>query len=342
MSFKEDRFLAGNLANARDMQKNVHYEPVVRETSVATSISYVETHSDLGRITSSQQQSRVATQIRTANSTLSDNHNHVTLTFFGLFHKPWAYKWAWVLLIEVLVSGFLYAFSLSCNMSILKVLYAFTMSMTVPSAMVCMFTEWDITRRATPGIALLVAVVCGGVSASLAGLMNHYLGITAETAGAAALTEEPIKGIMVIVVLLLVERFPCILSGIALGCAIGAGFAVSETFDYSYAYGVGEDPSISVLILRGFLSPLMHMAWTAALAGAMWKARGVSGNWHKVIMSPSVWLVLCGMMLCHAVWNTIGVVNVLVFALWGLLLHYVRLGVSQAIHNNLVSKEVSL
>jgi len=342
LSFKGDRFLAGNLANARGLQKDDHYEPVVREAAVANSISKAEIYSDLGRISTLQQQSSDATRMRAADSVRFDNHHNVTLTFFGLFHKPWAYKWGWVLLIEVVICGLLYGLSHSFDISLLKALYAFTMSMTVPAAMVCLFTEWDITRRATPGIALLVAVVCGGVSASIAGLMNHYLGITEETAGAAALTEEPIKGIMVIVVLLLVRHFPCMLSGLVLGCAIGAGFAVSETFDYSYAYGVGKNPSTSVLILRGFLSPLMHMAWTAALAGAMWKARGVTRNWHKVILSPAVWFVLCGMILCHVVWNTIGIVYVLIFALWGLLLHYVRLGVSQAIQNNLVSKEVPL
>lgn len=298
---------------------------------------------DLGRIaTPPTRQSNNATRIRATDSLRLDNHRSITLTFWGMFHKPWAYKWGWFLLIEVVICGFLYVFSRLWDMSLIKALYAFAMSMAVPSAMVCLFTEWDITRRATPGIVLLVAVVCGGVSAFSAGLMNDWLGITEEVAGAAALTEEPIKGIMVIAVLLLVRHFPCILSGLALGCAIGAGFAVSETFVYSYEYGVGENPSTKVLILRGFLSPLMHMAWTAALAGAMWKARGVAGCWYKIILSPTVWLVLCGMMLLHFVWNTLGIINVLVVALWGLLLHYVRLGILQAIQNNLVSKEVSL
>lgn len=341
MSRRGDGFLADRLSGTSGLQRCSHYESVVRESLAETPVSYVETYGDFGRMAPSREASHVA-RARTGHAVLPDGDHSITLTLFGLFHRPWSHKWGWILLAEVMICGLLYAISLLVDASLLKALYAFVMSMTVPAALVCLFAEWDITRQATLGIALLVAVVCGGVSASLAGLMNHCLGITAETAGAAALTEEPIKGVMVVALLLMARRFPCMLSGLALGCAVGAGFAVSETFDYSYAYGVGEDPSTSVLVLRGFLSPLMHMAWTAALAGAMWKARGVSGDWHKVVLSPAVWLVLLGMMLCHAVWNTVGIVHALAFALWGLLLHYVRLGVSQAIRNNLVSKEVSL
>ena len=112
--------MAGNLANARGLQKDDHYEPVVRETAVANSISIAEMYSDLGRISTPQQQSSDATRMRAAGSVRFDNHPNVTLTFFGLFHKPWAYKWGRVLLIEAVICGLLYGLSHSLDISLLN------------------------------------------------------------------------------------------------------------------------------------------------------------------------------------------------------------------------------
>ena len=78
----------------------------------------------------------------------------------------------------------------------------------------------------------------------------------------AGLTEEPIKAIALLILAMFPRQFPGILSGVALGVSIGAGFAVLETFDYAYAFGEAGRPDTFVLLLRGILSPLMHMAWT--------------------------------------------------------------------------------
>jgi len=263
----------------------------------------------------------------------------VELTLMGLFVKPWAYKWLIVLVVGFIASLALYGLAQVAPSIQSRLLYAVAMSVCVPAAVCCLFLEWDITCRAKWHSVLLVAVVGGCISASLAECLNAYFDITLDNAKMAALTEEPTKGLMLIVLLFFVKRFPGILSGLALGCAVGAGFAVCETVEYAYAYGDGPIPSVEVLALRGALSPLMHMAWTSVLGGALWAARGVSSNWRGVLLSWPVWVVFMGMMMFHAIWNSVGLVNLLVFVLWGLLLYYVRRGVYQAFANNLVRKE---
>lgn len=340
MSLAGDRFLAERLGTRGDPSRSGNYKSVIRDVSTTPAQPIIKPQAGLGRIETETYRAKVVSSAKTF--IRAGRSRELVLTFLGLFRRPWACKWRWMLLLGVMASALLYGLSCILPFAFIEVLYVITMSMTIPMTMVCLFMEWDVTRRVTPVIALIVAIVCGGVAVSLAGAMNNFLGITVSNAGAAALTEEPIKGAMVVVLLLLYKRFPGILSGLALGCAVGAGFAVIETFEYAYEFGEGNNPSVSVLVLRGMLSPLMHMAWTAVLAGAMWKARGIGGAWHKVILSLPVWLALGGMMLLHAIWNTFGIFYVLIFALWGLLLHYVRIGVMQAVEHKLISKEVTL
>lgn len=340
MSSVGDRFLRERLREQGNLSLRGNYEPVVRDDSIVPLCPIRNPQSGLDKTRTEKHRPPALSRVKTVERV--GCNRTLVLTFFGLFRRPWAYKWRWILLFGVMASITLFGLSYIFPFAFIKVMYAVSMTMAIPMTMVCLFMEWDVTRRVNPVIALLVAIVCGSISAFLAGATNNYFGITMSNAGAAALTEEPIKGAMVVALLLMYKRFPGILSGLVLGCAVGAGFAVIETFEYAYEFGEGDNPSVSILVLRGMLSPLMHMAWTAVLAGAMWKARGIGGAWHKVILCFPVWLVLVGMMLLHAIWNTFGVFYALIFVLWGLLLHYVRIGVIQAVKTNLISKEVEL
>lgn len=262
------------------------------------------------------------------------------VTWLGLFCRPWSCHWKWVLLVGVVASALLYWLAQVSSLVVVSLIQSFVLSVTVPAAMLCLVVEWDISRRVAISEALLAALAGVGI-ASVAALLNGAFEISEKNAMWAAAVEEPCKGLVLLVLASRAQRFPGILSGLALGCAVGAGFAVIETIGYGYAYGTETSPSIDVFVLRGLLSPFMHAAWTGALGGALWAARGVNGSLWRMFRSPFGWLVLGGMMLCHAAWNAAWLWSVLCLVSWTVLFHYVGRGFKQAFEENLVAKEFS-
>lgn len=336
---RKDQFLENTLSGGSAERPDRGYTPVVRDDAekhhvAPPSTAYVRRGEDAGNKTT-----RGSPDFRSQSCVSSANGDAaIELSLIGLFVKPWAYKWVLVFGGCLILSVMFYVIAQIAPSVQARLLYAIAMSVCVPATMCCLFVEWDVTKSVRWHSALLVAVVGGCVSASIAEGLNAYFNVTIDNARMAALTEEPTKGLILIALLFFVKRFPTILSGLALGCAVGAGFAVCETVEYAYAYGEGSAPSVEVLALRGALSPMMHMAWTGVLGAALWSARGVTSNWRGVVFSWPAWIVLMGMIMFHVIWNSVGLVNILVFVLWGLILYYVRRGIYQADEFNLVRK----
>ena len=244
----------------------------------------------------------------------------------ALLGRPWSWRWRWVLGIGAAVCVALGVAAVA--MPGVHVVYAAAMAACVPVALVTLFCELDTTGRVSGGVAAAVTAV-GGVGALVLALVLYRLtGI--EEAGLAGLVEEPAKGAMLALLAMASRRFPGILSGVALGVCVGAGFAIVETF--GYAYGLGEDgwPSTWVLIVRGALSPLTHLAWTGALGGAMWAARGAGRPGWRAFGSWVTWGILAAMVLMHCIWNVVGPVEWLAVALWALIFRFVKRGVAEA------------
>ena len=246
------------------------------------------------------------------------------LSFWSLFCRPWSIYWKWVLLFGAIASAFTGLFA--SNDFIPHEIYAFLMALTVPMTMVTFFCELDVTRAVSGWVAALVAFFGGAVTVTLAAILNISLEIEAWMAG---LTEEPIKGLALLMLAMFPRQFPGILSGVALGVSIGAGFAVLETFDYAYGNGEYSRPDTFVLLLRGFLSPLMHMAWTGALGGAMWAARGPERTGWAALASWQFWAVFGAMVLFHCIWNGVGLINYLAVALWSIIFYYLKKGFAE-------------
>ena len=246
------------------------------------------------------------------------------LSFWSLFCRPWSVYWKWIFgfgAIACLLTGLL-----ASSDFIPHEIYAFLMALTVPMTMVTFFCELDVTRSVSGWTAAAVAFLGGIVTVTLAAMLNIGLEIEAWMAG---LTEEPIKGLALLMLAMFPRQFPGILSGVALGVSIGAGFAVLETFEYAYAFGEAGRPDTFVLLLRGFLSPLMHMAWTGALGGAMWAARGPERTGWAALASWQFWAVFGAMVLFHCIWNGVGLINYLAVALWSIIFYYLKRGFAE-------------
>lgn len=265
--------------------------------------------------------------------------NCVDLSIAKLFVPPWSYKWTIVLALGVVASIISYVLAETTHSPVAHFLCAAIMSICVPAATTCLLIEWDISQRVSWVAALMVATSGGCLSAIVAGVTNGFLEISEGSAGFAALTEEPLKGAILFALLFANRHFPGILSGLVLGCSVGAGFAVWETIDYAYALSDTTMPSTQVLLIRGILSPMMHMAWTGMLGAAMWDARGSGPFVARVFLSPATWMVFVGMVLFHALWNTIPLAHILFFMLWAWILHYIHKGVAQAFELGIAAKK---
>lgn len=248
-------------------------------------------------------------------------------SWFRLLGRPWSWRWRWVLGLGVLACVALGVLSMAKPG--LHRLYACAMAACVPVTAITLFCEMDATRRVTWWVAALVTVLGGLLSLFFAGFLWGWFGLV-PTAALAGVVEEPAKGLVLLILAMFSRRFPGILSGLALGVCVGAGFAIFETIDYAYRFGEYGLPSTWVLVLRGALSPLMHLAWTGALGGAMWAARGPGRTGWAALGSWLTWAVLAGMVVMHCIWNTVGPVQWICLALWALIFRFAKRGAAQA------------
>jgi RsiW-degrading membrane proteinase PrsW (M82 family) len=136
-----------------------------------------------------------------------------------------------------------------------------------------------------PGPAIAVAAFLGGVIGTIMAATLEFdvlraLG-TVPLLGV-GLIEETSKLVVPVALLIPLRRRLSRANGLLVGVACGAGFAALETMGYAFTTLVqsGGDitDTVDTLLLRGFLSPAGHMAWTgiaaAALHGAAATRRG--------------------------------------------------------------------
>jgi RsiW-degrading membrane proteinase PrsW (M82 family) len=119
------------------------------------------------------------------------------------------------------------------------------------------------------------------------------------------LIEEISKLIIPAAVLLAFRQYRSSANGLLLGVAAGAGFAALETMGYGFTTLLSSQGSITatvdVLLLRGFLSPAGHMAWTGITAAALFDA--AAGRRHGVRRFLGAFVLAVAL---HALWDSQG------------------------------------
>jgi len=141
---------------------------------------------------------------------------------------------------------------------------------------------WTLNGRhgpLAPPVVVLVAMLLGGIVAILgAGVLEP---LAAAALGDAAVLlvgviEESVKLIIPLILLVTVHDRTRN-GGVVVGVATGAGFAVLETMGYGFntllEKGGGLGAVDATLLLRGFLVPAGHVAWTGVLCAALWAWR---------------------------------------------------------------------
>jgi RsiW-degrading membrane proteinase PrsW (M82 family) len=130
-----------------------------------------------------------------------------------------------------------------------------------------------------PGWAVAVAAFLGGVIGTIVAATLEFDVVRAlggvPTLGV-GLIEEASKLLVPLVLLIPLRHHPTRADGLLLGVACGAGFAALETMGYAFTTlirsGGSINATVDILLLRGFLSPAGHMAWTGIAAAALYGA----------------------------------------------------------------------
>lgn len=245
----------------------------------------------------------------------------------------------WVFSRVLVFFGFVVALLFFCisdeNMKAVPA-YLMTAALSVPVCIMVLLYELNI-RRDVSFYSVIKIFALGGC---LSILFTLFIGANVQYREAywAGPIEEFAK-LFAVVIIASTYRKGSVLTGVLLGCAIGAGFAVIETMGYVYEcvirIGIGvlqlsgkgapesaimefvssQNHPAAVLFWRTIFSPLCHVVWTAITAGAFWmvmgekvKAKIRSANDTSIDFSIFKNLrflsIACIPVILHMVWNS--------------------------------------
>lgn len=249
----------------------------------------------------------------------------------GMLQKwetPWLYR-------KVLLMGLLLTAVLLCAVSVylllmgvspfpaLNLLVIMVPPCIMPIVLMVFFWEMNAPRDVSL-IQMLICFFTGGIlSLLITGVL--YLFVPAESS--AALTEEPAK---LLVSLFLLQRLyrkngkVYGFSGLALGAAVGAGFAAFESAQYAYGClpmvsveldGIAAQASVIMLTWDAFLAVLFnifirnlcavcgHVLYCAPYVCIAALNMENNGSIWKGVSSGLFWAVFLVSYACHTLWN---------------------------------------
>lgn len=217
--------------------------------------------------------------------------------------KPWLFSR--MLLISVAISVLLIiAYRTFTNDNLIPGLM-FIGSFAVPVSTLIFFLEMNAPRNISVFMIMALAFLGGVTSLFIALIFFDRLQFLSDimSASAAGIIEEVAKVLVVVLIVGRFTRYKWILNGLLFGAAIGMGFAAFESAGYAYRSSGNFNLMVDNLILRGLLSPFMHIVWTANAAAALWIVKGDKKfNW-SMLGDMRFLRVLLSSMLLHMVWN---------------------------------------
>jgi RsiW-degrading membrane proteinase PrsW (M82 family) len=180
-------------------------------------------------------------------------------------------------------------------------------AMVVPITFVVYFYEHVKHQEISQPLLTSIFIVGGAIGIIAAGFIEYGLLRTLNIGSlfGVAIIEECVKLIFPLV-LYARRQYRHEADGLLFGISVGMGFAALETMGYgliSLLQSLGDINVLEqVLLVRGFLSPASHAAWTGFVCAVLWRERERKGrtniNW-KVIGALLLAISL------HAVWNII-------------------------------------
>ncbi|MFH1002759.1 MAG: PrsW family intramembrane metalloprotease [Chloroflexota bacterium] len=177
----------------------------------------------------------------------------------------------------------------------------------VPVVFVVYFYEHVRLREISMPLLTTCFIVGGVLGLVAAGLLEYGTLRNASILGlfGVGLIEESVKLIFP-VIMYIGWRYRHEADGLLFGIAAGMGFAALETMGYglvSFFQSRGDINVLQqVLIIRGFLSPAGHAAWTGFVCAVLWRERERKG--HAVINWNVIGAFIIAILL-HALWDIV-------------------------------------
>jgi RsiW-degrading membrane proteinase PrsW (M82 family) len=219
------------------------------------------------------------------------------------FFKPW---------LQILIGGVLLFIGTEQALRITGNLNFFPTALllgafTVPIAFVAYFYEHVRHREISPVLLTACFIVGGAIGLIAAGFLEYgtLRDFTVFSLLGIGLIEETAKLIFPVAVYA-AWRYRHEADGLLFGIAAGMGFAALETMGYglvTFFESVGDISTLEqVFLLRGFLSPAGHAAWTGFLCAVLWRERERHGrvtvNWQVI----GAFILVVAL---HTLWNTV-------------------------------------
>ncbi|MBQ9211535.1 MAG: FHA domain-containing protein [Clostridia bacterium] len=298
--------------------------------------------------------------------TMEDTHRSLAAVpgdnMLSSWERPWLFLRLFLVLLIMSVlliiqSNHYSTLHASDMSSMFLIEFSFVTSLIGPFVIAMLVWEMDIHRQIN-FLNFLVLVFFGGIlSTAIALPLNNAINGASWTAG---LTEEATK-LLISVLFIAVFRpkgLHC-LDGLAIGGAVGAGFAFWENVFYAFL----KSGSVGIMYMAmwrsfwGFFGS--HMMYTAPYVGALCYA--INGNklQAKHFLNPFFLIMLAFGMGAHALNNVdenLGIALQITFGelvfpvfwiqiilgvfAWGLLLYMLRRGIRQALETNEIDQAV--
>ena len=200
------------------------------------------------------------------------------------------------------------------------------------------------------------------------------LGVTPEWQASLAGPIEEAAKLAAVLLMVRGTKYRYTLNGMLFGAAVGVGFAMFESAGYAlkeflsaYAVSLGNStlqlsqsgqlndavfhgkvcleslkPAVArlndVIAMRGLLSPLGHVAYSAIAVGAFWRVKGAQGFAWRMLRNRRFFFLFALAVALHAFWNSplfpaegIPWIKVAVVTLvgWGVILSLIQDGIRQ-------------
>ena len=177
-------------------------------------------------------------------------------------------------------------------------------SFAVPVSTLIFFLEMNAPRNISVFMVMALAFFGGVTSLFVALVFFDRLQFLSDlmSASAAGIIEEVAKVLIVVGIVGRFTRYKWILNGLLFGAAIGMGFAAFESAGYAYR-SASFEAMVDNLVLRGLLSPFMHIVWTANAAAALWMVKGDKKFSWSMLGDMRFLKVFISSMLLHMIWN---------------------------------------
>lgn len=200
-------------------------------------------------------------------------------------------------------------------------------TIAIPVSTLIFFLEVNV-RKNISIYQLLRLVMLGGVISLFISLLLFSLPLGSlgwMGASIAGLIEEPGK-LLALLIVARSARFRYKLNGLVMGAAVGAGFAIFESMGYAMHALVGQvvlnnaasnnvllsvmgkvqspvDAMLEIVKLRGILSPLGHIVWTAICGAAIWRVKGGKPFAFAMVKDGRFWHLFLVPVVLHIIWN---------------------------------------